>query len=169
MVSLTYAARVSCYQRNFAAELDRDCNGHCDRHGRLMTGTPPGPMPPSEETMQDVQRLIALKPPTDPVTGLMQYDTRQAAQYRHALQDIVDRYGSVESFQDAMRDSGMTPEHQLAKAAPPAAPNVMAAPSAEASLAQFAQDMMAPGRPPATVGNAGPPALLPRRDSGTVL
>ena len=111
-----------------------------------------------EETRQDVHRLLALRPPTDPVTGLMIYDTRQAAQYRKALQGIVRRYGTIESFQDAMRDSGIRPEQQLAKAAAPVVPNVMAGPpalSAEASLARFAQSMMAPG-PPINPNAPGP-------------
>lgn len=107
----------------------------------------------------------------DPVTGEMVYATRQAAQYREALQDIVDRYGTIESFQDAMRDSGMTPEQEIAKAAPPVVPSVTAGPPAAASLAEFAQSMMAPSPLPVTAGaaqNAGPPALIPRRGTGTI-
>ena len=128
-------------------------------------------MPLPEEIMQDVRRLVALKPPTDPATGLTVYHTPQAAQYRDALQGIVDRYDSIENFQEAMRDSGVRPEQELAEAAPPAVPSFMAAPSAEASLAQFAQAMMAPGPLPAApmpAQNAGVPALVPRRSTGTV-
>ncbi len=157
-------------------------------------------MPLPEEVMQDVRRLIARRPPTDPATGEMVYHTRQAAEYREALLDIVDRYGDIESFKEAMRDSGVRPEQELAAAAAPAVPNVMAAPSAGASLMQFARNMMASGPPinpnaqgpqgapggavpgmpasmqpggstPAVAGvvqNAGPPALVPRRGTGTV-
>ena len=136
--------------------------------------------------MQDVQRLLALRPPTDPVTGMMVYDTKQAAEYREALQDIVDRYGSMENFQEAARlpDTAAGSGPQLASAAAPDAPdsyslangppppNPVAAPSAGASLARFAKNMMAPAPGPGASSvpqNAGLPALIPRRGTGTVL
>ena len=124
--------------------------------------------------MEDLQRLFALKPPTDPATGLMVYDTPQAAQYREALQDIVNRYGSMEDFQEAAQlpDPIAASGPQLASTASPGPPGITAAPSAAASLAAFAQKMMQPGGPlPAAPGvpqNAGLPAVIPRRGTGTV-
>ncbi len=131
-------------------------------------------MPVPAEVMQDVQRLIALRPPTDPATGLMQYDTEQAHEYREALRDIVDRYGTMEDFQEAARlpDPGAVSGPQLASAASPGPPGFTATPPAEVSLAQFAQGLMAPGPLPAAAGvaqNAGLPAVIPRRGTGTVL
>ena len=121
----------------------------------------------TEEVLQDVQRLLALRPPTDPATGLMEHDTRQAAQYREALRDIVDRYDSIESFQEAMRNSGAGQDPRLAPAAAPnvpgsyslangpPAPNPVAGVPAAVSLARFAQNMMAPG-PPINPNAQGP-------------
>lgn len=143
-----------------------------------MTGTPPGPMPSPEETMQDVQRLIALRPPTDPATGLMHYDTGQAHEYREALRDIVHRYGSIEEFQKAagLPDPAGPPGPPPGAAASPGPPNFTATPPATppvgVSLARFASDMMAPGPGAGAAGaaqNAGPPALMARRGTGTVL
>lgn len=181
--------RLSCHQRNFAAEFDRDRNGHCDRHRHHMIGTPSNPMPSPEEVQQDVQRLLALRPPTDPATGMMQYDTEQAHEYREALRDIVDQYGSIEDFQEAARlpDPAAVSGPELASAAAPdvpgsyslangpPAPNLMAGGPgvpAASSLAAFAKNMMGSGPAPAAGGmaqNAGPPALMPRRGTGTIL
>ena len=102
-------------------------------------------MPVPAEVMQDVERLLALRPPTDPATGSMIYDTPQAAQYRKTLLDIAGLYDGMENFKKAMRDSGIGPEQELAKAAAPAVSNVIAGPPAEVNLARFAQNMMAPG------------------------
>ena len=127
-----------------------------------------------EEVLRDVQRLIALKPPTDPATGLMYYNTKQAAEYREELREIVSRYGDMETFQKAagLPDPAAASGPQLAPVTAPGPPNFTAAPSAEVTLARFAQSMMAPGPLPAAPGvaqNAGPPALIPRRGTGTVL
>ena len=140
--------------------------------------------------MQDVQRLIALRPPTDSATGLMVYDTRQAHEYREALQDILERYGGIESFQKAagLPDPAAVAGPQLAPAAAPAVPGsyslangppppnpvagMPAGQSAASSLAAFANNMMAPGPLPGAAGvpqNAGPSAPIPRRGTGTVL
>ncbi len=144
----------------------------------------PAERPSPEVVMGDRQRLIGLRPPTDPVTGMMVFDTPQAAEYREALRDIVERYGSIESFQEAMRDSGTGQGPRLASAAAPdvpgsyslangpSPPNPVAGLPAASSLAAFAQKMMAPGSDPAAAGvvqNAGPTALMPRRSTGTVL
>ena len=139
-----------------------------------MTGTPPGPMPSPEEVRQDVQRLIALRPPTDPATGVMYYDTEQAHEYREALRDIVDRYGTMEDFQEAARlpDPAAVSGPQLASAAAPGPPGFTATAPPGVTLARFAQDMMAPGPLPGAAGaaqNSGPPALMPRRSTGMVL
>ena len=122
----------------------------------------------------DVQRLLALRPPTNPATGLVQYDTEQASEYREALRDIVARYNTMEDFQEAARlpDPAGVAAPQLASAASPGPPGFTATPPAEVSLAQFAQGLMAPGPPPGAAGaaqNAGPPAVIPRRGTGTVL
>ena len=124
--------------------------------------------------MRDRQNLIALRPPTDPVTGRMVYDTPQAAQYRKALLDIVDRYGSLEDFKEALQEFAAGPGPQTATAAAPVVPgqpglangppppNPMTGPPAASSgLMQFAQQMMAGGGPPTAAGNAEPPALMP--------
>ena len=135
-------------------------------------------MPVPAEVRQKVQRLLALRPPTDPATGLMHYDTKQAHEYREALRDIVDRYGSIEEFQEAagLPDPAGAPGPQPASAAVPGPPGLTAMPPATPppapTLARFAADMMAPGPSPATGGvvqNAGLPALMPRRGTGTVL
>ena len=135
-------------------------------------------MPSPEETRQDVQRLLALRPPTDPATGLMQYDTEQAAEYREALRDIVARYNTMEDFQEAagLPDPAAVSGPQLASAASPGPPGFTATPPAEVSLAQFAQGLMAPGPPPGpppgaagAAQNAGLPAVIPRRGTGMVL
>ena len=159
MVSLTYAARVSCHQRNFAVELAVIETG-------VKINAGPAERLSSAEVMRDRQRLIALRPPTDPATGMMHYDTPQAHEYRDALQDIVSRYGSIEEFQEAagLPDSAAVSGPQLAPAAAPDVPNVMAGPSAEAALARFAQNMMAPAPLPGAAGvpqNAVPPGLMP--------
>ena len=141
-------------------------------------------MPVPAEVMEDVQRLLALRPPTDPMTGLMIYDTRQAHEYREALRDIVDRFGDIESFKEAMLNSGAGQGPQLPSAASsdapgsyslangPPPPNPVAGPPAASSLAAFARDMISSGPLPAAAGaaqNAGPPAIIPRRSTGTVL
>ena len=123
--------------------------------------------------MEDLQRLTALRPPTDPATGMMQYDTEQAHEYREALQGIVTRYGSIENFQEAARlpDPAAVSGPQLASVDSPGSPGFTAAPSAEVTLARFAQDMMAPGPLPGAASaaqNAGPPALIPRRGTGII-
>ena len=111
--------------------------------------------------MQDVQRLIALRPPTDPVTGMMYYDTRQAAEYREALQDILNRYGNMEAFQEAARlpDPAAVSGPQLASVDSPGPPGFTATPPVEVTLAEFAQRMMAPGLPinPNAQGPQGAP------------
>ena len=135
----------------------------------------PTERPSPEVVMQDRQNLIALRPPTDPATGMMVYDTPQAAQYRKALQSIVSRYGDMESFKDALKKLAAGPGPRLASAASPGVPDQpglangppapnMAAPPAAPSLAQFARSLMGPG-PPAAAGNAGPPGLMPRMSS----
>ena len=149
-----------------------------------MMGTPPNPVPSPREVMQDLQHLIALRPPTDPATGRMFYDITQAAKYRQALQDILDRYGTMENFQEALQEFATGPGPQLASAAAPSvpdrhslangspSPNFMTGPPAASSLMQFARSMMAPGRPPAAAGvapDAGPSTLIPRPGAGTVL
>ncbi len=135
-------------------------------------------MPVPAEVRQKVQRLLALRPPTDPATGLMHYDTKQAHEYREALRDIVDRYGSIEEFQEAagLPDPAGAPGLQPASAAVPGPPGFTAmppaTPPAEVTLARFAQDLMAPGPLPGAAGmaqNSGPPALMPRRSTGMVL
>lgn len=138
----------------------------------------PTERPSPEVVLRDRQNLLALRPPDDPVTGAMVYDTPQAAQYRKALQGIVDHYGSIENFQDALKKFAAVPASQLAPAAAPGAPGQpglangppapnMAGPPAASSLAQFARGLMGPGGPPAAAGNAAPPALMPRRGAGT--
>lgn len=133
----------------------------------------PTERPSPEVVMRDRQNLIALRPPTDPVTGRMVYDTPQAAQYRKALLDIVDRYGSLEDFKEALQEFAAGPGPQTATAAAPVVPgqpglangppppNPMTGPPAAASLAQFARSMMAGGPLPAAAGNAGLPGLMP--------
>ncbi len=132
-------------------------------------------MPVPAEVMQDAQRLLALRPPTDPATGMMYYDTAQAAEYREALRDIVDRYGTMEDFQEAagLPDPAATSGPQPALASSPGPPGFTAmppaTPPAEVTLARFAQDMMAPGPLPGAAQNVGSPGLMPRRGAGTVL
>ena len=130
-----------------------------------------------EEVLRDVQHLIALRPPTDPVTGMMVYDTRQAAEYREALLDIVASYGTMKDFQETARlpDPAVVSGPQPALADSPGPPGFTAVPPATSppavSLARFASDMMAPGPLPGAAGaaqNAGPPAVIPRRGTGTV-
>ena len=163
MVSLTYAVRVSCCPLNFVAEPIVIETGKVIDAG-------PAERPSPEVVMEDLQRLIVLRP-TDPVTGALVGPPRSAqyAAYREALVDIADIYGGIGNFEEAMRDSGIRPEQEIAKAAPPAVPNPMAGPPAPATLQQFAQTMMGPGPLPAAAGapqNAGPPGDVTRTRAG---
>ncbi len=121
--------------------------------------------PTPTQAQRDLQRLIALTPPIDPETGRRFYAGRGAAQYREFLQSILDRYGSNENFREAagLPSPGAAPSPAKPPRRPPA-PNFMAGPPAGSSLAQFAQQMMAPGGG----GNAGPSALMPRRGVDTI-
>ena len=123
--------------------------------------------------MRDRQHLIAIRPPTDPVTGLMIHDTPQAAQYRKALQSIVSRYGDMGSFKDALKKLAANPGPQLASTASPGVPgqpglasapppNFMTGPPATSSLMQFAQKMMAQDGPPSAADPALPAGPIPR-------
>ena len=126
-------------------------------------------MPTPAQVQKDLQRVFDLRPPIDPETGRMVYAGRAAAQYRDHLQDILFRYGSNENFREA---AGLpSPGAGTIPAKPPRrppAPNFMAGPPTDASLAQFARSMMAPGPPPAAAGNVGPSALMPRRGAETI-
>jgi hypothetical protein len=71
---------------------------------------------------QDLDRLIALKPPTiytsDNPRGLsMRGVTPQAAEYRDALQNVLDKYGGKAAFERALQ--GTPAPTQVAQAAPP--------------------------------------------------
>lgn len=123
--------------------------------------------------MQDLQRLLALRPTVDPLTGQPMRQTKgQAREYREALRDIVDRYGDMETFQKAAGLPGSASGPQPASVASPSPPNFTATPPPRVSLARFAQDMMAPGPLPAAAGapqNARPPGLMPRTRAGPAI
>ena len=56
-----------------------------------------------EPARDALERLIALNPPTDPLTGLsMRQDTPTAATYRAVLDETLARFGSVEAFREAL-------------------------------------------------------------------
>ena len=124
---------------------------------------PPSLMPQASEAQRDLQRLKALKPPTNPATGLSaRQSTKQAAEYRKALQDILDRYGSMDNFQEALQAPAGAPGPQLASAAASDVPDFMAGPLADPSLDQFAQNVAQPtpsGPPPGLPANPAAPGL----------
>ena len=130
---------------------------------------PPDPMPTPTQVQKDLQRLIALTPPIDPETGRRFYAGRGAAKYREFLQHILNSYGSNENFREAagLPSPGAAPSPAKPPRRPPA-PNFMAGPPTDASLAQFARSMMAPGPPPAAAGNAGPSDPMQRRGAETI-
>ena len=120
-----------------------------------------------KEILEDVQHLIALRP-TDLVTGTLMGPPHSVeyVAYRKALQDIAGLYDGVANFQDAMRDSGINPEQEIARAAAPVVPNVMAGPPAEMNLARFAADMMMAQGPQGAPGAAAPGMADPMQPRG---
>ena len=58
-----------------------------------------------------IGRLAILRPPVDPATGLsMRQSTKQAGEYREAVQDTLDRFGGVEEFRLAMGEGAARPQ-----------------------------------------------------------
>ena len=133
----------------------------------------PTERPSPEVVLRDRQNLIALRPPIDPATGMMIYDTQQASQYHEALQSIVSRYGDMGSLKDALKKLATSPGPQLASTASPGVPvqpglasapppNFMTGPPATSSLMQFAQKMMAQDGPPSAADPALPAGPMPQ-------